>query len=248
MLGSVDEPWAYDNELVPHEVELHPFRIDRTPVTNAAFGEFVADRGYRAHRLWSADGWAWREAEGVEAPLYWERTGSGWERSRFGRREPVPPGEPVQHVSFYEAEAFARWAGKRLPTESEWERAAGWDGRVGKKRFPWGQEWMGYEANLDRRRFGPARAGSFGGGESSAGCLQMAGDVWEWTASWFQPYPGFLAFPYSECSEAFFGEGYRVLRGGSWATDALLARTTFRAFDAPGRRELFAGFRCARDI
>ena len=247
VLGAVDEPWAYDNELVPHEVEVRPFRIDRAPVTNAAFAEFVADGGYRSKKLWSSEGWEWRELESVEAPLYWERTGDGWERARFGHREAVPPGEPVQHVSFYEAEAFARWAGKRLPTEVEWERAAGWDERIGKKRFPWGQEWMGYEATLDRRRFGPAPAGSYGGGESTAGCLQMAGDVWEWTSSWFQPYPGFLAFPYSECSEAFFGEGYRVLRGGSWATDSLVARTTFRSFDVPGRREAFAGLRCARD-
>jgi iron(II)-dependent oxidoreductase len=248
VLGAVDEPWAYDNELVPHEVEVRPFFIDRTPVTNAAFVEFVEDKGYRSKKLWSPAGWEWREREGVEAPHYWEHANGGWERLRFGRREPVPPGEPVQHVSFHEAEAFARWAGKRLPTEIEWERAAGWDERIGKKRFPWGQEWMGYEASLDRRRFSPAPVGSYGGGESSAGCLQMAGDVWEWTSSWFQSYPGFLAFPYSECSEAFFGEEYRVLRGGSWATDAVVARTTFRRFETPAGRQLFAGFRCARDV
>ena len=247
VLGAVDEPWAYDNELVPHEVELPAFRIDRTPVTNLELAEFVDDGGYRSHRLWSRAGWEWREREHVAAPLYWERSDGGWERIRFGRREPLPPGEPVQHVSCHEAEAFARWAGKRLPTEVEWERAAGWDERSGKKRFPWGQEWMGFEASLDRRRFAPAPAGSYEGGESSAGCLQMAGDVWEWTSSWFQSYPGFLAFPYSECSEMFFGEEYRVLRGGSWATDALVARTTFRAFDVPTRRSAFTGFRCARD-
>jgi gamma-glutamyl hercynylcysteine S-oxide synthase len=247
VLGAVDVPWAYDNELVPHEVELRPFRIDRAPVTNGAFARFADDRGYRSKRLWSPDGWEWRAREDVQAPLHWRRGPDGWERTRFGRREPLPPDEPVQHVSFHEAEAFARWAGKRLPTEAEWERAAGWDERRGKMRYPWGQESMGYEANLGRRRFSPAPAGSYGGGVSPVGCVQMAGDVWEWTSSFFQPYPGFLAFPYPEYSEVFFGEEYRVLRGGSWATDPLVARTSFRSWDDPARRHLFAGFRCARD-
>jgi iron(II)-dependent oxidoreductase len=247
LLGAVDEPWAYDNELVAHEVELQPYRIDRAPVTNRAFAEFVADRGYRTRRHWSAQGWQWRTRTDVHHPLYWVEGPDGWERIRFGRREPVPPDEPVQHVSYHEAEAFARWAGKRLPTEAEWERAAGWDERRGKTRYPWGQESMGYEANLGRRRFSPAPAGSYGGGVSPVGCVQMAGDVWEWTTSFFQPYPGFLAFPYPEYSEVFFGEEYRVLRGGSWATDPLLARVSFRSWDEPGRRHVFAGFRCARD-
>ena len=247
VLGAVDEPWALDSELPAHEVELPAFFVDRAPVTNGAFLEFVADRGYEAKRLWSADGWAWRERERAQAPLFWERTGDGWQRIRLGRREPVPPEEPVQHVSFHEAEAFARWAGKRLPTEAEWERAAGWHDREGKLRYPWGREWVGYEANLGRRRFSPAPTGSYGGGLSPVWCVQMAGDVWEWTSSTLEPYPGFLPFPYPEDTEAFFGDGYRVLRGGSWATDALVARTTFRNWDDPGRRQIFAGFRCARD-
>jgi iron(II)-dependent oxidoreductase len=247
VLGAVDEPWAYDNELVPHDVEIRPFFIDRTPVTNEAFAAFVEDKGYRTKRLWTPEGWEWRESEDARAPLYWEKGKDGWTRVRFGRREPVPMNEPVQHVSWYEADAFARWAGKRLPTEAEWERAAGWDERTGKIRYPWGREWMGYEASLDHRRFSPAPAGSYGGGESPLGCLQLAGDVWEWTSSFFQPYPGFVAFPYPEYSEVFFGEEYRVLRGGSWATDAVVARSTFRNWEDPTRRQIFAGFRCARD-
>jgi iron(II)-dependent oxidoreductase len=246
-LGAEYEPWAYDNELDAHEVELQPFVIDRAPVTNAQFMEFVDGRGYRSARHWSAAGLEWRDREGARAPLYWEGGPDGWERVRFGVREPLPPNEPVQHVSFHEAEAFARWAGKRLPTEAEWERAAGWDLRRGKMRYPWGQESVGYEANLGRRRFSPAPAGSYGGGVSPVGCVQLAGDVWEWTSSFFQPYPGFLAFPYPEYSEAFFGEEYRVLRGGSWATAPLIARTSFRNWQEPGSRHLFAGFRCARD-
>ena len=247
LLGAVDEPWAYDNELQPHELELPPFVVDRSPVSNAAFTEFVAGGGYDDERLWSTEGWAWRNREDASAPLYWERADSGWERARFGRREPVPPGEPVQHVSFHEAEAFARWAEKRLPTEAEWERAAGWDPLAGKNRYPWGREYTGDEANLGHRRLRPVPVGSCPGGESPAGCLQMTGDVWEWTSSLFQPYPGFAAFPYAEYSEVFFGGEYRVLRGGSWATDPLVARVSFRNWDYPIRRQIFTGFRCARD-
>ena len=190
------------------------------PVTNAAFADFIAHRGYRSQKHWSEEGWEWRERENVTAPLFWERGQHGWERVRFGRREPVPPDEPVQHVSWYEADAFARWADKRLPTEAEWERAAAWHERRGKNRFPWGRESAGYEANLGHRRFSPAPVGSYVGGESPVGCRQLIGDVWEWTSSHFLPYPGFLAYPYPEYSEVYFGEEYRVLRGGSWATDS----------------------------
>ncbi len=131
----------------------------------------------------------------MKAPLYWERSSYGWERVRFGKREPITPWEPVQHVSFYEAEAYARWAGKRLPTEIEWERAAGWHDHEGKFRYPWGQAWMGFEASLDRRRFSPAPAGSYAGGVSPVGCVQMAGDVWEWTSSHVPAVPGLPAVP-----------------------------------------------------
>jgi len=247
ILGAAHDPWAYDNELAAHEVELRRFRIDRAPVTNAEFAEFVSSRGYGSRRLWSPEGWDWRTREDANAPLFWEQGDDGWERIRFGRLEPLPPNEPVQHVSCYEAEAFARWAGKRLPTELEWERAAGWHEHEGKFRYPWGQEWMGFEASLDRRRFSPAPVGSYAGGVSPVGCVQMGGDVWEWTSSRFQPYPGFLAFPYPEFSEIYFGNEYRVRRGGSWATDALVARTSFRSWEHPKSRHGFSGFRCARD-
>jgi iron(II)-dependent oxidoreductase len=247
ILGATDEPWAYDNELVPHEVEVRPFLIDRAPVTNRAFAEFVDDNGYGTPKCWSAAGWEWRQAEDASAPLHWERGSGGWVRVRFGHREQPPPDEPVQHVSFFEAEAFARWAGKRLPTEAEWERAATWDERRGKSRYPWGREFMGYEANLGHTRFSPAPVGSYAGGESPTGCVQLTGDVWEWTSSYFQPYPGFLSYPYPEYSEVYFGEEYRVLRGGSWATDPLVARGSFRNWEHPTRRQIFAGFRCAKD-
>jgi iron(II)-dependent oxidoreductase len=207
VLGAAAEPWAYDNELDAHEVELPAFRLDRTPVTNAAYLAFVEAGGYGDRALWSDEGWAWRSAEGAEHPLYWSRGGDGWARRRFGHVEPLPADEPVQHVSWHEATAYARWAGGRLPTEAEWEKAATGD----------------------------------------YGAEQLLGGVWEWTSSHFLPYPGFEAFPYSEYSEVFFGDEYRSLRGGSWATDPLVARPSFRNWDYPQRRQIFAGFRCAHD-
>jgi iron(II)-dependent oxidoreductase len=248
VLGTDDEPWAYDNERRAHEVELPAFWIDTTPVTNAAYVEFVEAGGYEERRYWSEDGWAWRTETHGRHPQFWERGTSGWTRIRFGHREPLPPMEPVQHVCWFEADAYTRWAGKRLPTEAEWEKAATWDPELGKRRYPWGDEEPGpTHANLGQRRFRPAPVGSCPEGASPSGCLQMLGDVWEWTSSDFSPYPGFEAFPYREYSEVFFGSEYKVLRGGSWATHPLVARATFRNWDYPIRRQIFAGFRCARD-
>jgi gamma-glutamyl hercynylcysteine S-oxide synthase len=184
-LGS-DEPWAYDNERPAHVVELPAYRIERNPVTNERFAEFVEEGGYRTRGFWSEEGWRWLQSEqDRQRPLE------------------VVPSEPVQHVSFYEAEAVAAWAGKRLPSEAEWEKAA--------------------------KKHGHAPL------------------VWEWTSSPFTGYPGFEAFPYPEYSEVFFGDDYRVLRGGSWATDPLVARVTFRNWDLPQRRQIFSGVRLAAD-
>jgi len=177
------------------------------------------------------------------------REGQEWLRRRFGVVEPLPAAQPVQHVCFYEAEAYARWVGKRLPSEAEWEKAASWDPRTRTKhRYPWGDDPdESGRANLGERHHQPADVGAYPGGASSYGVQQMLGDVWEWTSSDFRPYPGFRAFPYREYSEVFFGPDYKVLRGGSWATDLQAARTTFRNWDYPIRRQIFAGFRCARD-
>ena len=250
IMGTDDEPWAYDNERPAHTVDVDEFWLDAWPVTNARFRDFVEDGGYRHAGWWAPEGWAWRTASGVECPQFWRRDGPGsWARNRFGWIEDLPPGEPVQHVSWYEADAFARWAGKRLPTEAEWEKAARWSPVPGRsQRYPWGDGPPAPDlANLGGRHFGPAPVGAFPGGRSPTGAEQLIGDVWEWTSSAFAGYPGYASFPYPEYSEVFFGPQYKVLRGGSWATDPVEARATFRNWDFPIRRQIFAGFRCARD-
>ncbi len=166
------------------------------------------------------------------------------------RVEPIPGDLPVVNVGFYEAEAYARWAGKRLPTEAEWEKAALWDPEAGQARpYPWGDAPPDRtRANLDQLAFAPSPIGAYPEGASAYGVEQLLGDVWEWTSSHFQPYPGFEAFPYEEYSKIFFGTDYRVLRGGSWATRPSVARGTFRNWDYPIRRQIFAGFRCVQDV
>ncbi len=259
VMGTDDEAWAYDNERPAHVVDLPAFRIDAAPVTNGAYARFVADGGYDEPRWWTDEGWAWRQKADLGAPQFWTAEGSGrWSRNRFGWREDLPLGEPVQHVCWFEADAYARWAGKRLPTEEEWEKAASWGPDGEKARWPWGDDEPtgspadlavggSARANLDGRHFRPAPVGAYPGGASRYGCHQMIGDVWEWTSSDFEPYPGFATFPYREYSEVFFGSGYKVLRGGSWATSARAVRTTFRNWDHAIRRQIFSGFRCARD-
>jgi iron(II)-dependent oxidoreductase len=214
-LGAPGEGFAYDNERPRHRVELPAFEIDRTPVTNGEYLRFMEDTG-------------------AEPPVYWEPDGEGgWLRTAMGMRAPVDPAHPVVHVSWQEADAFARWAGKRLPSEQEWEAACA--GAAPQR------------ANLDQLSFGTSRAGSYSDAASDWGALQMFGDVWEWTSSDFLAYSGFKAFPYPEYSEVFFGDGYKVLRGGSWATRRATIRPSFRNWDLPQRRQIFAGFRCARE-
>ncbi|MER5308445.1 ergothioneine biosynthesis protein EgtB [Streptomyces sp. NPDC002773] len=247
-MGTSDEPWALDNERPAHPRSVPAFHIDTTPVTIGAYLAFMADGGYTDARWWRAEGWAQIREHGIVAPLFWRQDGGQWLRRRFGVTEPVPEEEPVLHVSWYEADAYARWAGRRLPTEAEWEKAARWDPVSGRsRRYPWGDADPGPEhANLGQRHLRPAAAGSYPEGASPLGVRQLIGDVWEWTASDFLPYPGFTAFPYKEYSEVFFGPEHKVLRGGSFAVDPVACRGTFRNWDLPVRRQIFSGFRTAR--
>lgn len=243
-MGANGDGFAYDCERPRHERTVAPFLLDQYPVSNARHLEFLEDGGYARPDLWTDEGWRWRESEGVEAPLYWERDGAGWCVRDYDGTAALDPDLPVCHVSWFEADAHARWAGARLPTEEEWEFAAAWDGGAARP-LPWGGQWSPAHANLDQLAFGPSPVGAHPEGATVWGCEQMIGDVWEWTATPFGPYPGFRAFPYPEYAEVFFGGDYRVLRGGSWATQPVAARTSFRNWDHPYRRQIFAGFRLA---
>ena len=247
-MGTSTDPWALDNERPAHTVTVPGFYIDTTPVTCGAYAEFIADGGYDDPRWWTADGWAHRQRAALSAPLYWRQEGGQWLRSVFGRVEPIAPAEPVLHVSWYEADAYARWAGRRLPTEAEWEKAARFDPATGQsRRYPWGDAEPAPElANLGQEFLRPAPAGSYAAGAAPSGARQLIGDVWEWTSSDFLPYPGFAVWPYPEYSQVFFGPEYKVLRGGSFAVSSVACRGTFRNWDYPIRRQIFSGFRTAR--
>lgn len=268
-MGAPDGGFAYDNERPAHLRDVPAFEIGRYPVTNGEYADFIAAGGYLERSLWTEAGWEWRTSEGLFGPQFWtliddatshdaelarDLTVAGglaaWvRRTSLGSFE-VDPSAPVIHVCAHEADAFARFAAARLPTEPEWEKAASWDPATGRsRRYPWGDETPTPErANLDQLAFGAHPIGSYPKGRSAVGCEQMLGDVWEWTASTFAPYAGFQAYPYAEYSEVFFGPDYRVLRGASWATRPAVARNTFRNWDYPIRRQIFAGFRLARSV
>lgn len=247
-IGASPDGFAYDNERPRHCTDVRDFLIGRHPVTNASYLTFVEGGGYERRDWWSEEGWAWKEEYDIARPGGWTPDlRAEW---RLGALEPLEPRRPVLHVSWFEADAFARAHGARLPTEIEWEKAATWDHEIGRARaFPWGDDLPvpGVHANLDHGAGGPSPGASHPAGASPAGCLAMIGDVWEWTSSTFERYPGFEAHPYREYSEVFFGLDYRVLRGGSWATRALVATPTFRNWDYPQRRQIFAGLRLAKD-
>lgn len=247
-LGAADDGrFVFDNEKHAHVVEVRAFRMARAPVTNAQFAEFVEAQGYETAKWWSREGWDWRTRMSAGKPRYWHKTGAGWTRMQFDRVEHLPEHEPVIHVSWYEAEAWCRWAGRRLPTEAEWEFAAATtpDGSA-KRRYPWGDaDPDASSANLYGVAGRCLPVNACAGGDSAWGIRQMIGNIWEWTADWFQPYPGFVRDPYAEYSEPWFGN-HKVLRGGCHATRSTLIRNTWRNFYTPGRNDVYAGFRtCA---
>jgi iron(II)-dependent oxidoreductase len=255
LLGALPaDGFCFDNEKWAHPVQVRPFRIARRAVSNGEYATFVDDGGYRRPELWDPDGWQWRSAAGLDQPVYWRRTrNGGWEHRRFNRWEALPPNAAVIHVSWYEARAYSRWAGRRLPTEVEWEVAAAGEPNADgsalathKRRYPWGHAAPDpARANLDGGALGTIPVGALPAGDSAFGCRQMIGNVWEWTDTAFGPYPGFTPDMYQDYSQPLFGST-RVLRGGAWATRGRLIRNTWRNYYGPERNDVLAGLRtCA---
>jgi iron(II)-dependent oxidoreductase len=248
-IGAGAAGFAYDNERPRHQTDVREYLIGRTPITNASYLTFVEGGGYERREWWSDEGWAWKEEYDITRPAGWTADlGSEW---RLDSYQPLDPNRPVVHVSWFEADAFARAHGARLPTEIEWEKAATWDQQTSMARaFPWGNEPItpGVHANVDHTSVGPQPVGTRPGAASAYGIHDLIGDVWEWTSSDFIGYAGFTAYPYREYSEVFFGSAYKALRGGSWATRARTITPTFRNWDYPLRRQIFAGFRIAKEI
>ena len=251
-LGAEDPAsFVFDNEKWSHTVEVEPFSISATTVTNAEFLEFVEAGGYRMKGVWGKHGKEWLRRSKAELPRFWHKGADGsWYRRDFDQLLPLEPYHPVVHVNWYEANAYCNWAHRRLPTEAEWEMAAsvptaGEHGTM-KPSFPWGDEGpTSQRVNMDLAARGCVDVRALAAGDSASGCRQMIGNVWEWTADTFNAYPGFVADPYQEYSEPSFGKK-KVLRGGSWATRSLLIRNTWRNFYLPTRNNIYAGFRtCA---
>ena len=248
-MGAIWKGFAYDNELPPHRVHVPAFKIDRLLATNEEYAEFIAEGGYARREWWSDEGWEHCSREGWKFPLYWMQQNRNWRVQTMFDEGVLAARHPVTGISWYEAEAYARFRGKRLPSEAEWEKAASWDAlKETKGRFAWGDERPSESlCNFDNRFWGTTAVGSFPEGASAAGCLDMTGNVWEWTSDAFAGYPGFEPFPYPEYSEVWFDGDHRVLKGGSWATRASPLRVSFRNFFRRHFRIAFAGIRCAVD-
>lgn len=251
--SSPEDAFVFDNEKWAHPVEVQPFSIARAPVTQVEYTRFTEAGGYTQKEFWSDAGWSWRDTADTAQHVYWREDGEGgWERRHFNKWGPLEPDLPVIHVNWFEAEAYCNWAGRRLPTEVEWEVAAAGEpdgaGLSSKRRtFPWGEDSLSPDrANLDWRRMGCLDVGALPRSDSAFGCRQMIGNLWEWTSSDFLPFADFVADPYKEYSEPWFGTR-KVFRGGCWATRSRLIRTNYRNFQTPDRRDVWVGFRtCAR--
>jgi iron(II)-dependent oxidoreductase len=224
---------ALDNERPCHTVQTGAYWIDCTPVTVEAYQKFMAAGGYHNSQWWHPDGWAWVQHYHVSQPLYWPHTAD-------------QPQAPVCGVSWYEADAYACFVGKRLPTEAEWERAARWNPQNNTLQpLPWGDTAVTIDhGNFGGHQGGVTPVGQFPAGRSATGCDDLLGNVWEWTNTWFEGYPGFLPYPYRGYSQTYFDKAHRVLRGGSWATRPWVLRPTFRNWYHPNVQQVFAGFRC----
>jgi ergothioneine biosynthesis protein EgtB len=250
-MGYDGNDFAFDNEKPAHQIYLQDYAIDKALVTNGDFLQFINDGGYQDFRWWFSEGWETVNREQWQAPLYWEFIDGEWMIYDFSGLQPAMSREddPVCHVSFFEASAFAKWAGKRLPTEGEWEKAACYDARGNfKQAFPWydGKPNSGNSNLFENGFWSVAPVGAFPGGASAYGCQQMIGDVWEWTTSDYVPYPGFKS-EFDEYNDKWF-VNQKVLRGGSFATPQSHIRTTYRNFFHAHERWMLSGFRCASDL
>ncbi|HEU0253744.1 MAG TPA: ergothioneine biosynthesis protein EgtB [Pyrinomonadaceae bacterium] len=243
--------FAFDNEKPAHQVFLQDFALDKAPVSNGDFLDFIKDGGYQNFHWWFSEGWEAVNREHWQAPLYWELHDGEWMIRDFSGLQSAASrkDEPVCHVSFFEASAFAKWAGKRLPTEGEWEKAACYDERRKvRSAFPWGDADpdSGNTNLFENGLWSAAPIGAFPDGANAYGCQQMIGDVWEWTTSDYVPYPGFKS-EFDEYNDKWF-VNQKVLRGGSFATPQLHIRATYRNFFHAHERWMTSGFRCARDL
>jgi ergothioneine biosynthesis protein EgtB len=248
-LGFSGSDFCYDNEVPEHKTYLNAYEIDTYPVTNKQFMAFIDAGGYEDYRFWLSDGWDIVNEKKWDAPLYWQKIEGYWYKKDFGGLNKISPDEPVTNVSYYEANAYSKWAGKRIPTEAEWEKAASWNEDLEKKTiYPWGDELPSdHTANLLQSwNWAPCQIGSYPQGKSYYGCHQMLGDVWEWTSSEYVLYPGFRS-KFSEYTDKW-AINQKVLRGGSFATPRSQIRNSYRNYFKPHERIPFSGFRCVRDL
>jgi iron(II)-dependent oxidoreductase len=238
-----EDGFCFDNEKWAHSVQLEAFEIARAPVTNQQYLEFVQAKGYENSDYWDEDGWQWRNDRKLDHPVYWRQENGQWQQRLFNQWHPLSPHQPVIHVSWFEAQAWCRWAGRRLPTEAEWEMAAS---GPGKRTYPWGEELPGPDhVNMDSRTLGCIDVAALPNSDSIYGCRQMIGNVWEWTDTTFTPYPGFTPDMYDEYSAPLFNVT-KVLRGGAWPTRSRMIRNTWRNYYGPDRNDVFAGFRTCK--
>ncbi|MBT8119248.1 MAG: SUMF1/EgtB/PvdO family nonheme iron enzyme [Gammaproteobacteria bacterium] len=244
-----DTEFCFDNEKWQHPLEIKTFSMARAATSFQQFAAFVDAGGYQNRKYWDRDGWNWLQQNNLQAPNGWKKDEEGnWLIKEFDLWQPVRPHAAVIHISWYEASAWCRWAQRRLPSEAEWELAAsGVPGNINQKRkYPWGEEQPSERhVNMNSRAMRSIDVSALPEGDSAYGCRQMLGNVWEWTADTFKPYPGFVADMYQDYSQPLFGQT-KVLRGGAWPTRSRMIRNTWRNYYGAERNDVFAGFRsCA---